>query len=236
MRETSATTKLRVVFNDSHKTNLWFSLNDILYVGTKTDLTDILLRWRRHPYVFAADIEKMYPRSRRRLAVTKNSLAKRVKWYLARISAVHGDVQSHVRSICERSKRTNLTKQNKTLETSDFHLRKWIANDSDILADIPRQDQALTTTLLVNDRNTMGSTIRSLRFLGTVASEIRRHNEAVSALVYRAHVRPARMARWLLFSRRCSCKSSGQFDLTGMKSFPKLSNLAGFISHNNLKK
>lgn len=58
----SCTTKLRVVFNGSQKTDLGFSLNDILHIGQKlrTKLTDILLRWRRHQYIFADDIEKMY--------------------------------------------------------------------------------------------------------------------------------------------------------------------------------
>lgn len=62
LRETSSTTNLRVVFNGSQKTNLGFSLNDALHTGPKlqTEITDILLRWRRHQYVFAADIEKMY--------------------------------------------------------------------------------------------------------------------------------------------------------------------------------
>ncbi|XP_029177135.1 uncharacterized protein LOC114945195 [Nylanderia fulva] len=62
IKETSSTTKLRVVFNGSQKTNLGISLNDCLHIGPKlqTDLIDILVRWRRHRYVFATDIEKMY--------------------------------------------------------------------------------------------------------------------------------------------------------------------------------
>ncbi|RLU24799.1 hypothetical protein DMN91_002889 [Ooceraea biroi] len=61
-RESSSTTKLQVVFNGSQKTSLRFSLNDELHVGPKlqTELTNVLTRWRQHPYVFAADIEKMY--------------------------------------------------------------------------------------------------------------------------------------------------------------------------------
>lgn len=44
------------------KTNFGFSLNDVLHIGPKlqTELPDILLRWRRHRFVFAGDIEKMY--------------------------------------------------------------------------------------------------------------------------------------------------------------------------------
>ncbi|KYN11794.1 hypothetical protein ALC57_16049 [Trachymyrmex cornetzi] len=62
IKDFSSTTKLRVVFNGSQKTNLGISLNDCLHIGPKlqTKLTDIIMRWRRHRFVFAADIEKMY--------------------------------------------------------------------------------------------------------------------------------------------------------------------------------
>ncbi|XP_037919676.1 uncharacterized protein LOC119657006 [Hermetia illucens] len=62
VREDSTTTKVRVVFNASHKTSSGTSLNDILMVGPNTQYTifEILLRWRRHKYALAADIEKMY--------------------------------------------------------------------------------------------------------------------------------------------------------------------------------
>ena len=62
LRDSSSTTKLRVVFNGSQKTDKGISLNDFLLPGPKmqTELIDVLLRWRAHPYVFTADIEKMY--------------------------------------------------------------------------------------------------------------------------------------------------------------------------------
>ncbi|XP_037924394.1 uncharacterized protein LOC119660089 [Hermetia illucens] len=62
VREDSTTTKVRVIFNASHKTSSGTSLNDILMVGPNTQYTifEILLRWRRHKYALAADIEKMY--------------------------------------------------------------------------------------------------------------------------------------------------------------------------------
>ncbi|XP_037911960.1 uncharacterized protein LOC119652095 [Hermetia illucens] len=62
VREDSTTTKVRVVFNASHKTSSGTSLNDILMVGPNRQYTifEILLRWRRHKYALAADIEKMY--------------------------------------------------------------------------------------------------------------------------------------------------------------------------------
>ncbi|XP_077262598.1 uncharacterized protein LOC143897666 [Temnothorax americanus] len=62
LRETSSTTKLRVVFNGSATVPSGDSLNQRLMVGPNLlpALTDVLLRWRRHRFVFATDIEKMY--------------------------------------------------------------------------------------------------------------------------------------------------------------------------------
>ncbi|XP_076301442.1 uncharacterized protein LOC143219323 [Lasioglossum baleicum] len=62
IREHSATTRLRVVFNASAKTGNGTSLNDHLLIGPKlqTDLAAVILRWRRYRYVFIADIAKMY--------------------------------------------------------------------------------------------------------------------------------------------------------------------------------
>ncbi|XP_025270367.1 uncharacterized protein LOC105254911 [Camponotus floridanus] len=62
LRETSTTTKLRVVFNGSQLTTLDTSLNASLLTGANLlpALTDVLLRWRWHRYVFVTDIEKMY--------------------------------------------------------------------------------------------------------------------------------------------------------------------------------
>ncbi|XP_029178509.1 uncharacterized protein LOC114946226 [Nylanderia fulva] len=62
MRESSSTTKLQVVFNGSTTTPAGESLNRHLMVGPNLlpPLADILLRWRRHAYVLASDVEKMY--------------------------------------------------------------------------------------------------------------------------------------------------------------------------------
>ena len=62
IRESSSTTKLRVVFDASCKTSTGISLNNLLHTGPRLqqDITDILLRWRKHRIVFTADIEKMY--------------------------------------------------------------------------------------------------------------------------------------------------------------------------------
>ncbi|XP_024879014.1 uncharacterized protein LOC112459228 [Temnothorax curvispinosus] len=54
--------KIRVVFNGSARTAAGQSLNDFLHAGPNLlpALADVLTRWRRHRYVFTADIVKMY--------------------------------------------------------------------------------------------------------------------------------------------------------------------------------
>jgi transposase InsO family protein len=62
INEASTTTKLRVVFNASYKTNNNQSINDNLLVGPKLqqDLFCILIRFRIHKIIITADIKKMY--------------------------------------------------------------------------------------------------------------------------------------------------------------------------------
>ncbi|XP_068989249.1 uncharacterized protein [Neodiprion pinetum] len=62
VRDSSSTTKLRVVFNGAERTNLGLSLNDNLLVGPKVqiDLADVLLHWRQYPVAFSSYIVKMY--------------------------------------------------------------------------------------------------------------------------------------------------------------------------------
>ncbi|XP_067205416.1 uncharacterized protein [Linepithema humile] len=62
LKEESATTKLRVVFDALSHTPSSKSLNDILMVGPviQDELIDIVARFRQHTYVMTADITKMY--------------------------------------------------------------------------------------------------------------------------------------------------------------------------------
>ncbi|XP_011859777.1 PREDICTED: uncharacterized protein LOC105557203 [Vollenhovia emeryi] len=62
LREDSATTRLRVVFNASSVTSNGTSLNDHLHSGPKlqAELPAVLLRWREFHYVCSADISKMF--------------------------------------------------------------------------------------------------------------------------------------------------------------------------------
>jgi hypothetical protein len=61
-KESSSTTKTRVVFDGSAKTSNGLSLNDILQVGATVQpgLYSIVLRFRTHQVCFTADIAKMY--------------------------------------------------------------------------------------------------------------------------------------------------------------------------------
>ena len=62
VKESSSTTKLRVVFDASAKTTSGISLNDTLMVGPTLypNITDILLRFRTYPVAVSSDISKMY--------------------------------------------------------------------------------------------------------------------------------------------------------------------------------
>ncbi|XP_054712934.1 uncharacterized protein LOC129222446 [Uloborus diversus] len=62
LRESSTTTKLRVVFDASSKSSSGYSLNDLLMVGPRLqlELYPILLRFRTFPVAVCADVEKMF--------------------------------------------------------------------------------------------------------------------------------------------------------------------------------
>ncbi|XP_037930181.1 uncharacterized protein LOC119664905, partial [Teleopsis dalmanni] len=62
IRESSRTTKLRVVFDTSAKSTNGKSLNDIMMTGPRLqqDIFDILMKWRLWKFVASADVEKMF--------------------------------------------------------------------------------------------------------------------------------------------------------------------------------
>ena len=62
MKESSTTTKLRVVFDASARTTTGYSLNDALMVGPTLypDIIDDLLRFRSYPVAVTVDISKIY--------------------------------------------------------------------------------------------------------------------------------------------------------------------------------
>lgn len=62
IKNSSLTTKCRVVFDASAKSSTGLSLNDVQYAGPtlQQDIFSILLRFRKHTYVIIADVSKMY--------------------------------------------------------------------------------------------------------------------------------------------------------------------------------
>nr|XP_018906994.1 PREDICTED: uncharacterized protein LOC109036994 [Bemisia tabaci] len=62
LKESSSSTKLRVVFDASAKSSTGLCLNDILLNGQKLqkDIRHVLLHFRRHPIAISADIRQMY--------------------------------------------------------------------------------------------------------------------------------------------------------------------------------
>ena len=62
IKESSSTTKLRIVFDGSAVTSSGLSLNQALFVGPtiQSTLSNLLIRFRRYPIALNADIAKMY--------------------------------------------------------------------------------------------------------------------------------------------------------------------------------
>ena len=62
VKQNSSTTKLRIVLDDKAKYKDTTLLNDILHKGPclNLDLYSLLLKFRVHPTVLTADIEKAY--------------------------------------------------------------------------------------------------------------------------------------------------------------------------------
>ncbi|KMQ88603.1 hypothetical protein RF55_11885 [Lasius niger] len=79
IRADSETTKLRVVFDASASTTNGLSLNDLQMTGPvmQSDLLSILLRFRKHTYVIAADIAKMY---RQVMLIPEQRPLQRIVW------------------------------------------------------------------------------------------------------------------------------------------------------------
>ncbi|XP_055623719.1 uncharacterized protein LOC129767123 [Toxorhynchites rutilus septentrionalis] len=114
----STTTKLRVVFDASCRTETGISLNQALMVGpvVQDDLFSILLRFRVHRFAIIADIEKMYRQIR----------------LLRGIDVLSGiDDEEQGKTLCK-----DLIN---VLQSAGFSLRKWASNSATILSEIPSE-------------------------------------------------------------------------------------------------
>ncbi|XP_063994337.1 uncharacterized protein LOC135171637 [Diachasmimorpha longicaudata] len=79
IKESSLTTKVRVVFDGSAATSTGISLNETLHVGPtiQDNIFSLLVRFRLHPYVLTGDIEKMY---RQVLVRPEDRIYQRILW------------------------------------------------------------------------------------------------------------------------------------------------------------
>ncbi|XP_063988328.1 uncharacterized protein LOC135168255 [Diachasmimorpha longicaudata] len=79
LKESSSTTKDRVVFDGSAKTSTGVSLNESLLVGPtiQDDIFSLIVRFRAHQYALTGDIEKMY---RQFLICPEDRRFQRVLW------------------------------------------------------------------------------------------------------------------------------------------------------------
>ncbi|XP_011858580.1 PREDICTED: uncharacterized protein LOC105556118, partial [Vollenhovia emeryi] len=87
IKSDSSTSGLRVVFDASSATDNGISLNKLQMVGptVQEDLFSILIRFRIHPYILSADIEKMY----RQVLVNPNQRAlQRILWRPSNIDTI----------------------------------------------------------------------------------------------------------------------------------------------------
>lgn len=80
IKETSLTTKVRVVFDGSASTSNGLSLNSTLMVGPtiQDDIFSLITRFRFHRYVLTGDIEKMY---RQFLIKPEDRKYQKILWY-----------------------------------------------------------------------------------------------------------------------------------------------------------
>ncbi|XP_011339965.1 uncharacterized protein LOC105280839 [Ooceraea biroi] len=158
LRLDSITTKLRVVFDASAKSDNDNSLNDTLLTGPnlQNDLLHILLRYRTHRYVITGDIAMMF----RQIWIVKEDRTKEDRalflpaqralesdFYMDNVLSGNDDLEKVIRL------QMQLTA---LLKRGQFHLRKWRANDDRILSHLV---EGKTEELLVLDKGTTSKTL-----------------------------------------------------------------------------
>lgn len=190
LKDSSSTTKLRIVFDASNKTTDGKSLNDHLIVGPtiQEDLVSILMRWRKHPIVFTADIKQMY----RQVEISpqdadyqrllwRNNPEERISTYrLTTVTfgmassqflavrcikqlAIEGKANHPIGSIiidrdmyvdnlyagADSINEAIVAKQQcvDLLNKGCFPLRKWAANEPELVRDIPLEDREIQNAL-----------------------------------------------------------------------------------------
>ncbi|UYV64874.1 hypothetical protein LAZ67_3002223 [Cordylochernes scorpioides] len=171
IKEKSCTTKLRVVFDASAKTDSGLSLNDALIPGPKIqqDLFHIILRFRIHPVAINADIAKMY----RKIRISQeDSEFQRIVWrndphdkikdcrletvtygtscapFLATRIIKQLALDEQITGTCSVDEGNNLVQElYGLLRAGGFELRKWTSNVPDVLSLLPNHLRSTNTNI-----------------------------------------------------------------------------------------
>ncbi|XP_065094787.1 uncharacterized protein LOC135715438 [Ochlerotatus camptorhynchus] len=199
IKESSTTTKVRVVFDASARTDSGYSLNDVLLKGPaiQDDLLNLLIRFRKHEVALVGDVEKCIGRCLRVTDLTygltlSSFLATRALQQLPEDEGVEGTkarlalqkdfyvddyIGGSANVVATIELRKNLTS---LMAKGGFPIRKWCSNQPEVLSGIP-EDQlgtVLTITFKLNPDEkvkTLGITWEpkadQLRFLYNVGEE-----------------------------------------------------------------
>ncbi|GFX21823.1 integrase catalytic domain-containing protein [Trichonephila clavipes] len=194
VRDTSCTTKLRVVFDASSKTSSGLSLNDLLMVGPRVqpELFPILIQFRIFSVAICADVEKMFRqikvheedvdwqrilwrdsptepiREYRLTTVTYGTssapfLSTRTLRQLAideqenypaasRATLSHFYVDDLLSGSATKKGAIQLVSElQEMMKRGGFSLRKWVSNDPDVLATIPKELKAVDSKHTIKD-------------------------------------------------------------------------------------
>ncbi|KMQ84743.1 hypothetical protein RF55_17211 [Lasius niger] len=155
MRGSGPDAKIRVVFNGSSRAATGSSLNDALLTGPNLlpALADVVMRWRRHRYVFVADVEKMY---RQILVHPEDRSLQRITW------RAEGQVRDY-----------NLTTVTYGMACAPYlamRVMRQLASDDG--ARFPLGAEALRTDVYMDDVLTGASTLELSRHLRTQVSSL----------------------------------------------------------------
>ncbi|XP_044012689.1 uncharacterized protein LOC122855396 [Aphidius gifuensis] len=173
IKESSTSTKLRVVFNGSQKTNTGESLNDNLYEGPKllNSLVSVLTQWRKSRFVFSCDIRDTLDSPVQEYELTTVTYGTKPAPFLAlatlrQLELEEGDKFPLVKSAISQGSymddiyvgADNLQEGidkavqiQKMLYSGGFELRKWISNSKELLCNIPKDFHEKSTNHLSED-------------------------------------------------------------------------------------
>ncbi|GFV12174.1 integrase catalytic domain-containing protein [Trichonephila clavipes] len=168
VRDTSCTTKLRVVFDASSKTSSGLSLNDLLMVGPRVqpELFPILIQFRIFSVAICADVEKRWEyrlttvtygtssapflstRTLRQLAIDEQENYPAA----SRATLSHFYVDDLLSGSATKKGAIQLVSElQEMMKRGGFSLRKWVSNDPDVLATIPKELKAVDSKHTIKD-------------------------------------------------------------------------------------